>query len=98
MQRSTFGWGVGLLLAVGCTSRDEAAAKPTAPKVVGHRIAERDLAKEPPFVGEHGMDSYGYPRKRPDKMKLLALLRLKRFDDLDRFMTSLPPTIGWPSR
>lgn len=56
------------------------------PQATGPRIAEVDIPTEPPFVGEDGVDAHGYPRMVPDQVSLLNLLRLGRFDDLERFM------------
>lgn len=50
------------------------------PQVIGPRIAEVDIPTEPPFVGVD-------PHRLPDQVALLQLLRLGRFDELDRFMT-----------
>jgi tetratricopeptide (TPR) repeat protein len=57
------------------------------PTVTGPRIAEVDIPTEPPFVGREGVDAHGYPYRVPDQVALLQLLRLGRFDELDRFMT-----------
>ncbi len=70
-----------LLVLGGCL----ACAPPDPPPVEGPRAAVLSIAEEPPFVGEEGLDPYGYPWRLPDKLKLLNLLRLRRFEELDRF-------------
>lgn len=62
------------------------AGKP-APIVQGPRIGERDVPLQAPFVGEDGFAPDGYPWKQADKVALLSLLRLQRFDELDRFFS-----------
>jgi tetratricopeptide (TPR) repeat protein len=60
---------------------------PEPPKVEGPAIGIGAVPMEPPFVGELGTDAAGYPLRHPDKAALLNLLRLKRFDLLDKFIT-----------
>lgn len=97
------GWvvraGAGLMVAflAGCSLQDlwpGAGDKevgplylPPSPKVEGPRIDATPVAKAPPFVGEDGIDVHGYPRKRPDMVAILNMLRLRRFDTLERWMT-----------
>lgn len=38
-----------------------------------------------PWVGEEGTDPYGYPLRRVDPIGLQTLLRLRRFEDLERY-------------
>ncbi|MCP5071472.1 MAG: DUF4034 domain-containing protein [bacterium] len=49
-------------------------------------LTEADAPTEPPFVGASGVDEHGYPRALPDRVALMNLLRLRRFDELERFM------------
>jgi tetratricopeptide (TPR) repeat protein len=60
---------------------------PDQPKVTGPRIDAASIPKEPAFVGLKGKDKYGYPLRQPDKVAILNLLRLKRFDQLEKWMT-----------
>lgn len=60
---------------------------PPPPTVQGPALAVTDVATEPPFVGETGNDPLGYPYQHPDQVALVNLLRLRRFDALERFFT-----------
>lgn len=78
------GWGPYLLLiSVAFTACRQ---PPDPPVVEGPRIAVQDIATELPFVGEEGLDAYGYPWRRPDRLQLLNLLRLRRYELLDSFL------------
>lgn len=59
--------------------------QPRPATVEGPLVAGMDVATTPPFVGSDGVDAHGYPRQVPDRAALLNSLRLRRFDDLDRF-------------
>ncbi|MFV8752461.1 hypothetical protein ACNOYE_18090 [Nannocystaceae bacterium ST9] len=84
---------LSLSLVLACESEQPAGQRGTPPsgtlppRVEGPRVAEVDIPSEPPFVGEPGVDAFGNPRQRPDQIALLNLLRLRRFDVLDRFVT-----------
>jgi Flp pilus assembly protein TadD len=45
--------------------------------------SEPEIPEGAAFVGEEGTDADGYPRKRPDRTVMLALLRARRFAELD---------------
>lgn len=60
---------------------------PAPAAVQGPAIAVKDVATEPPFVGEAGNDPLGYPYQHPDQVALMNLLRLGHFDALERFFT-----------
>jgi tetratricopeptide (TPR) repeat protein len=49
-------------------------------------LEEPSIPHDPVFVGDEGTDAFGYPLRQPDERALLRLLRLRRFDDLDRWM------------
>ena len=69
----------------GGEARAEREAAPTPEYVID--IAALDLPREPPFIGGPGIDEFGYPLAQPDQLALLNLLRLGRFELLDRFVT-----------
>jgi hypothetical protein len=84
--------GAALLAAYGFerdpnpdARRGELISGQPAPAINGPRLAESDVPREAPFVGEPGNAADGYPWRRPDKVKLLGMLRLRRYDELDRF-------------
>lgn len=60
---------------------------PKAPRVRGQALPEFQVPSEPPFVGKQGADAFGYPKRRPDRVLLLQLLRRRDFARLERFMT-----------
>lgn len=74
-------------MAVPLPTRPAPDYLPPAPKVDGPRIGLKEVPSQPPFVGEAGVDEHDYPLRHPDKVALLNLLRLKRFDLLDQFFT-----------
>ncbi len=83
----------GLLAA--CTKTEpptaqnaEAMSGRTAPKDQGPRLVAHEVPEEAPFIGEAGTRPDGYPWRRPDKVKLLGLLRMRQFDVLDRFFAA----------
>ena len=87
--------GLGLVLAFAdCRRHPSPAPNAVSPifdsaalKAIRPPFTEANLPSNPPFLGADGADAYGYPVRSPDKLALLALLRFKRFDDLDLFMT-----------
>ncbi len=67
------------------------------------RPSDPDIPKGVPFVGDDGVDTFGRPLKRPDATVLTAMLRAKRFDDLDAAMLAYqdafeadPRKESWP--
>lgn len=60
---------------------------PKAPRVSGQDLPDFRVPSEPPFVGKQGVDAFGYPKRRPDRILLLQLLRRRDFERLERFMT-----------
>jgi tetratricopeptide (TPR) repeat protein len=82
-------WG----LPVGCSrssssennGQSAGSALPPPPSMEGPRLAQIQVPTSPPFVGSERMDAQGYPLRVPDKVALLNLLRIKRFDLLEQF-------------
>jgi hypothetical protein len=75
------------------------------PAVDGPRIDATPVMDAPAFVGPEGFDAYGYPHKLPDRVAILTLLRLRRFDTLERWMGELQREFEqdqrkeqWPTR
>lgn len=60
---------------------------PKPPRVRGQALPEFQVPSEPPFVGKPGTDVFGYPKRRPDRLLLLQLLRRRDFARLERFLT-----------
>lgn len=82
--------GLACTLALGCNllSGDEgsdassSASKRGVKRPLG-RPSDPPIPEGPPLVGEPGTDEHGYPLQRPDSTVLTALLRARRFADLD---------------
>lgn len=60
---------------------------PAPPEKQGLPLQPPEIVDAPPFVGEDGVDQFGYPLRRPDQVTLVGLLRLRRFDLLERYVT-----------
>lgn len=86
---------VAALALLGCDAFNDEVSVTTERGVPGtsQRRSAPDLSPKPPvdadiptgvaFVGPEGTDAFGRPLARPDSTVLLALLRARRFGDLD---------------
>jgi len=86
---------VAALALLGCDVFDEEVAvtasrgmpesseQRSAPDLSPKRPTDPPIPKDVAFVGSAGTDPFGRPLSRPDSTVLLALLRARRFADLD---------------
>src|SRR5688572_29448766 len=89
LAHGALAWVLGL---TGCQLLDRADIpdpnyKPPPPKVEGPRIDATPVMEKPAFVERHGLEAFGYPSSLPDRVALLNLVYLRRFDALEQWMT-----------
>src|SRR5262245_50793962 len=80
---------VSVLFIGACSMPVQAAeddAKVPVPRVIGTRPKAVAAPDARPFVGPKGEDTFGYPLRTADRIALGQLLRLRKFDALDRYL------------
>jgi len=97
--------GCDLFGTTATTTTDRRAPEPRPPTVAFDPgpPSDPEVSGEVPFVGEQGFDSLGRPLQHPDATMLTAMLRARRFDDLDAAMLAYqeafeddPRKESWP--